>query len=213
VLWFWIFVGPGLALAILALRGERKRAEYVASRMAELTEVTGRAMPPVTLIVPVAGSCELLRESLLALASQDYPDYEMIVAVADSGALPPGALPSGVKVALIGRIGSLRNGCIRAARRRSQIFAFAGPGGLVSKAGLRALVAPLSEEGVGASTGFRWYASEPPTFWTLVQSVWNGVIAGRLGPGSNDFAWAGAMAISKATFFEARVPELWTGAG
>jgi Glycosyltransferases, probably involved in cell wall biogenesis len=169
-------------------------------------------MPPVTLIVPVALSCEFLRESLLAMASQDYPDYEMIVAVPDGRALPPGALPSGVKVVLAGQTGLLNAG-VRAARRRSEIFAFAEPGGLVSKAWLRALAAPLSEEGIGASTGFRWYACEPPTFWTLVQSVWNAVIAGMLGPGSNDFAWAGAMAISKDIFFEARVPELWIGDG
>lgn len=213
MLWFWIFVVPALGLAILALRGERKRAEYVATRMAGLSEPSGRAMPPVTLIVPLSEPCAFLRESLFALASQDYPDYEMIVAVSGGGSLPPGALPSGLKVVLTGQTGSLLSGGIRAARRRSEIFAFAEPGGLVSKAWLRALVAPLVDDGAGATTGFRWYACEPPTFWTLVQSVWNAVIAGRLGPGSNDFAWAGAMAIPKDIFFEARVPELWLGGG
>src|SRR5579872_1619446 len=118
--------------------------------MAELDEPSQRATAPVTLIVPVAEPCEFLRESLLALASQDYPDYEMIVAVPNSGALPAGALPSGAKVVIAGQTG-LFNAGIRAARRRSEIFAFAEPGGLVSKAWLRALVAPLSEEGIGAS--------------------------------------------------------------
>jgi cellulose synthase/poly-beta-1,6-N-acetylglucosamine synthase-like glycosyltransferase len=213
-LWFWIFVGPALILAILALRGERKRAEYVASRMAALDEPPPQPSTAVTLIVPVTRSCQTLRESLLALASQDYPDYEMIVAVPDAGVLPPGTLPSAVKLVLTGetsRGGLLRAG-IRAARRHSQLYAFAGSSGLVSKAWLRALVAPLSEEGVGGSTGFRWYAPEPPTFWSLMQSVWNAVIAGRLGPGANDFAWAGAMAVSKELFFQARSPEAWTNA-
>jgi ceramide glucosyltransferase len=214
VLWFWIFVGPALVLAVLALRGERKRAEYVAARMAALDEPPSEPLPPVTLIVPVTGSCQTLRESLLSLASQDYPDYEMIVAVPDAGILPPGTVPSAVKLVLTGETSSaglLRAG-IRAARRSSKAFAFAGSCGLVSKAWLRALVAPLSEDGVGASTGFRWYAPEPPTFWSLMQSVWNAVIAGRLSPGANDFAWTGAMAVSKELFFQARAPEALIGA-
>lgn len=214
MLWFWIFVGPALVLAILSLRGERKRAEYVAARMAALDEPPSQLLPPVTLIVPVTGSCPSLREALLSLASQDHPDYEMIVAVPDAGILPPGTLPSAVKLVLTGetsRAGLLKAG-IRTARRRSKAFAFAGSCGLVSKSWLRALIAPLSEEGVGASTGFRWYAPEPPTFWSLMQSVWNAVIAGRLGPGSSDFAWAGAMAVSKELFFQARATEGLIGA-
>ena len=214
VLWFWIFVSPALLLAALALRGERKRAEYVAARLAELDEPAARPLPPVTLIVPVGGACESLRESLLLLASQDYPDYELIIVLPDAGYLTPGTLPPVAKVALAGKTGrsSLLKAGIQAARRRTEVFAFAGSGGLVSQSWLRALVAPLSEEGVGMSTGFRWYAPEPPTFWSLMRSVWNSVIAARLGAGWNDFAWAGAMAIDKEFFFEQRAPEAWTGA-
>ena len=35
---YWFFVGPALLLAALSLRGERKRAAYVARRLAELPE-------------------------------------------------------------------------------------------------------------------------------------------------------------------------------
>ena len=205
-------VGPALLVAVLSLRGERKRAEYVASRMAELDEPPAQPLPRVTLIVPVTRSAESLREYLLSLASQDYPDYELIIAVPDAGHIPPGTLPPAAKVALTGeneRTALLKVG-VRAARRHSKVFAFATPG-LVSKSWLRALVAPLAEDGVGISTGFRWYTPEPPTFWSLMQSVWNSVIAARLGAGPNDFAWIGALAIDKEFFFEQRVPELWTG--
>ena len=213
MLWFWIFVGPALLLAVLSLRGERKRAEFVAARMADLDEPPLQPLPPVTLIVPVIRPNPSLREYLLSLASQDYPDYELIVVTPDAGHIPPGTLPPTAKVALAGeteRSGLLKAG-VRAGRRHARVFAFATPG-LVSKSWLRALVAPLQEDGVGLSTGFRWYAPEPPTFWSLMQSVWNSVIAGNLGPGPNDFAWIGAMAIDKELFFEQRVPELWTGA-
>ena len=214
MLWFWIFVGPALLLATLALRGERKRAEFVTARLAELDEPPARPLPPVTLIAPITGACESLRESLLSFASQDYPDYELIIVLPDAGYLTPGTLPPVAKVALAGKTGrsSLLKAGIQVARRRTEVFAFAVSGGLVSKSWLRALVAPLSEEGAGMTTGFRWYAPEPPTFWSLMRSVWNALIAARLGAGSNDFAWAGAMAIDKEVFFEQRVPESWTGA-
>jgi ceramide glucosyltransferase len=214
VLWFWIFVGPALILASLSLRGERKRAEYVATRIAELDEPRAEVTPRVTLIIPVAAPSEALRDSLRALANQNYPDYEMIVAVSQAEDLLPDTLPSGVKVALTGETSRLHvlQAAVRGARRRSEVYAFAAPDGLVSKSWLRSLVAPLSEPGVGAATGFRWYAPEPPTFWSLLRSVWNAVIAGRFGPGPADFAWAGAIAISKDVFFELRIPEVWTAA-
>ena len=98
---------------------------------------------------------------------------------------------------------------MRAARRRSDVFVFADSDGRPERGWLRALVAPLAEPGVGASTGFRWFTPEPPTFWTLMRSVWDAVAAGGLGPGDNRFAWGGATAIRKETFFEAGVLEYW----
>jgi ceramide glucosyltransferase len=213
VLWFWIFVGPALVLAVLSLRGERTRAEYVAARMAELAEPPAQPLPLVSLIVPVSGSCATLRETLHSLAAQDYPDYELIVAAPHADDIPPDALPAKVKVALgckPGRLNMLQAG-LRAARRQTKVFAFAGSNGVVSKFWLRALVAPLSDEAVGASTGFRLYAPEPPTFWSLMQSVWNSVIAGRLGPGANDFAWGGAIAIAKDVLLQSRDAGCWDG--
>ena len=41
--WYWFFAGPALLLALLSLRGERKRAAYVAGRLAE---TPGSCRPP-----------------------------------------------------------------------------------------------------------------------------------------------------------------------
>jgi hypothetical protein len=213
VLWFWIFAGPALILALVALRGERTRAGHVAARMAELAEPPARPLPFVSLIVTVGRSTAGLREALLSLGSQDYPTYELIVSAPHADDIPPDALPPKVKVALGGgvdRIPSLLAG-MRGARRQVEVFAFAGSNGVVSRTWLRALVAPLSDQGVGACTGFRWYAPDPPTFWSLAQSVWNSVIAGRLGPGGNDFAWGGALAITKDVLLAVRSAECWDG--
>jgi hypothetical protein len=42
-----------------------------------------------------------------------------------------------------------------------------------------------------------------------MRSVWDAVALGRLGPGDSAFAWGGAMAIRKETFFAIRVNEYW----
>lgn len=169
VFWFWIFVGPALVLACLALRGERRRAEYVTAQLAALDEPPRHPQPPVTIIAPSPGFPEAMR----SLAAQDYPDFEIVATVS-------------------------------AARPRSEVFVFAAADAPVSRRWLRALIEPLSDEGAGLSTSFRWYTPDPPTFWSLLRSVWNAAPAGRLGPGANDYAWDGAMAIRKTVWLETR---------
>jgi GT2 family glycosyltransferase len=212
VFWYWFFVAPAILLAFLSLRGERKRAGYVARRLAE----TSSYQPPATVIVPVKGPDEGLRENLAALAALDYPDYELIVAARNAEDIPPGVLPPAVKIVLAHgddeatgeKVQNLK-AAVRAARRRSDVFVFADSDGRPERGWLRALVAPLAEPGVGASTGFRWFTPEPPTFWTLMRSVWDAVAAGRLGPGDNPFVWGGATAVLKDTFVEAGILESW----
>ena len=92
---------------------------------------------------------------------------------------------------------------VRAARKVSEVLAFADSDGRVARGWLRALVEPLTDTGVGAATGYRWY-SHP-----AVRSVWNGAIAGGFGPRPCLFAWGGATAIRKETFFAAGVAEAW----
>ena len=210
--WYWFFVGPALLLAFLSLRGEWKRAAYVAGRLSESPD----SLPPASVIVPVKGEDEGLRENLASLASLDYPDYELIVVAHSAADIPAGVLPHRVRIVLAhcddpntGEKVQNLAAAVRAARKSSQILAFADSDGRVTRRWLRALAAPLAEPDVGASTGYRWFAPEPPTFWTLLRSVWDAVVFGRLGPGANSFAWGGAMAIRKETFFEARVFEYW----
>jgi cellulose synthase/poly-beta-1,6-N-acetylglucosamine synthase-like glycosyltransferase len=215
VVLYWLLTGPALLLAALSLRGERKRAAYVARRLAGQS----KDLPPATVIVPVKGSDEGLRENLEALAALDYPDYELIVTAHSAGDIPAGVLPVRVKVVLAHgtdpagaeKVQNLM-AAVRAARKRSLVLAFADSDGRVGRGWLRALVAPLEEPGVGASTGYRWFLPDPPDFWSLMRGVWDAVAAGTLGPGDCRFAWGGAMAIRKDVFFEARVPDFWQGA-
>ena len=94
--WYWLLAGPALVLAVLSLRGERKRAAYVARRLSGTSE----SLPPASVIVPVKGEDEGLRENLAALASLDYPDYELLVVARTAADIPPGVLPARAKIVL-----------------------------------------------------------------------------------------------------------------
>jgi ceramide glucosyltransferase len=212
VFWLWLLVVPALALTALSLRGERNRAIYVRRRLAE----TPQHLPAASVIVPVKGMDEGLRQNLAALASLDYPDYELLIVAHSASDIPAGVLPGSARVILAhGRdahtgekVQNLTT-AIHAARHRSQVFAFADSDGRVTKRWLRALVAPLSEEGVGASSGYRWFTPDRATLWTLLRGVWDAVPAGMLGSGDNRFAWGGAMAIRRETFFDTEVLRYW----
>jgi len=214
VFWFWLFVGPALLLTAMSLRGERKRAAYVRRRLAE----TPQPLPPASVIVPVKGVDEGLRQNLAALASLDYPDYELLIVAHSAADIPAGVLPQHARVILAHghdprtgeKVQNLAT-AVHATRHRSRILAFADSDGLVTKHWLRALAAPLVEQGVGASTGYRWFTPSRATLWTILRSVWDAVPAAMLGPGDNRFAWGGAMAIRRETFFEAQVLRYWKG--
>jgi cellulose synthase/poly-beta-1,6-N-acetylglucosamine synthase-like glycosyltransferase len=158
-----------------------------------------------------------LRENLLALASLNYPDYELIVTARAPEDVAISAVPSKARIVYAGdgddssseKVNNLM-AAVLAARPESQVFAFADSDGRVSRGWLTALVRAL--ETGGAATGYRWYMPESPTSWNLMRSVWNAVIAGGFGPGPNRFVWGGAMAIGRTTFFDARVPEFWKDA-
>jgi hypothetical protein len=212
--WFWFFVGPAIVLAFLSLRGEKERARYIESSLTPPDPSDG--WPRVTLIVPVKGADEGLRENLASLHALDYPGYELIITARTAADIPPGVLPDRVKV-VVGSHGEQGgsekiqnlNAAVRMAARTSTVLAFADSDGRASSGWLRALVAPLAEEGVGASTGYRIYLPSPPDFWSLVRSVWNAAILSTLGPGDSAFAWGGAMAIRRDLFAELHVAEYW----
>lgn len=210
--WYWLLAGPAIVLALFSLVGERRRARYVRERLAAAPSW----LPPATVIVPVKGEDQGLRENLAALASLDYPDYELIVAARTAADIPAGVLPPRAKIVLAhgddtGSSEKVQNqsAAVRASRTSSQVFAFADSDGRVTRGWLRALVAPLADPDVGVSTGYRWFLPKPATFWPLLRSVWDAVAAGLFGPDNNPFPWGGSMAMRKETFFGVRVLDYW----
>jgi cellulose synthase/poly-beta-1,6-N-acetylglucosamine synthase-like glycosyltransferase len=213
--WFWMAAGPAIVLALAGLVRQARRLAYVRKRLRDRPG----SLPPASVIVPLKGADQGLRENLAALAAQDYPDYELIVTARTAWDIPGGVLPARVKV-VVGRaddphtsekIQNLVAG-VKATRKRTEVLAFADSDGQVGPGWLRALAGALDDPGAGASTGYRWHTPEPARFWPLLGGLWDAVIAGSLGPGANYFAWGGSMAIRKETFFEVHVFERWKGA-
>ena len=95
---------------------------------------------------------------------------------------------------------------------RSEIFVFVDSDARPSKDWLRNLIAPLQDDEAGATTGYRWFISEKPTFASEMNSVWNASIASALGPNTNsNFCWGGSMAMHRYTFDRLEMREKWRG--
>src|SRR6185503_12821031 len=95
---------------------------------------------------------------------------------------------------------------------RSEILVFVDSDARVSSEWLRRLVAPLEEDSVGASTGYRWFISEQMTFASELRSAWNASIASALGPKlESNFCWGGSTAMRRDTFDQIDMREKWRG--
>src|SRR5579872_6096602 len=211
---FAILVAPAVLLAIASWRGEKDKFRYYRDRLRDQKQET--FLPPVTLIVPVKGHDEGLRENLASLAALDYPNFELIVAARTPGDIPEAVVPATARVVFSKNIAAaaaekLQNllAAVRAASSESQVLVFADSDGRVSRGWLRALVAPLKEQQAGAATGYRVYLPEPANFWSNLRSAWNAVIFGMFGPKKVEFVWGGAMAIRKELFARLGVESLW----
>jgi len=136
VLWFWLFVGPALALAAAALWGEKARAAYISDALAADPDVS---LPVASVIVPVTGGGPEIRRMLDGLRAQDYPKYEVLIVAQNAGNIPPDGLPSGVIVVLpdesiaVAGVPDLLMLAIRMTRKNTQVIAFADGGGEYSK--------------------------------------------------------------------------------
>ena len=217
---FWFFVVPAALAALVSNQAGRRYIEYVE---VELSEPVGKYAPPATLIVPVKGVDHDLAGNLRSLASQDYPDFELIVVARSASdealGVARSVLNERVRVVVAGEpprdTGEKVHNLLEAVRQAcstTEVLAFADSDGRVGPNWLRRLVAPLEDESLGAATGFRWYFPENGGFWPLLRSVWDSTIAGNMRVEDKNFAWGGGMALRRSTFERANVAEFWRGA-
>jgi ceramide glucosyltransferase len=192
-----------------------------------------RYQPKAVVIVPCRGTEDGFEENIHAILAQDYRDYEVIF-VTDSendpahGVLtrmlkqrrrlaPPTwmvmageARDQGQKVHnLLAALDTLNS-----IDRRAEALVFADSDMRPARNWLAELVAPLGDQQVGATTGYRWYLPSNEgrnRFASTLLSMWNASALALLGERSG-FAWGGSMAIRRENFDEIGVKERWQGA-
>jgi ceramide glucosyltransferase len=179
--------------------------------------------PRAAIIAPCKGMDPALEENLRALFDQNYADYEIIFVIADP-ADPAAAVIKKLMadctdrrarliVAGVSRGRSEKVNNLLAALdhvgRGCEVLAFVDSDARVHPDWLGALVAPLDDDAVGATTGYRWYLPERGGFWPAVLSAWNGSVATTLGDHDHNFAWGGSTAIKLDVFYRLGVSDRW----
>src|SRR5947199_3447271 len=182
----------------------------------------GAYLPPVVVILPVRGLDEGFDDNVRAILSQAYPRFRILV-VADDPAEPaavrahdlarefpriPVTLILSEPATVPGKVNALRS-ALSYVSPEDEVVVFADSDIRPAPDWLRQLVQPLADSTVGVATGFRWYVSPRPTFWSLVRAEWNAVSANVPFDSRRAFAWGGSCAIRKDLLVPLRLEDRW----
>ena len=184
---------------------------------------TSRSLPDfspfVSVIAPTRGVEPGFAENVRPLMVQDYPAYEVLF-VFDDAADPAIEIVRqfDAKVVISGPAkgtGQKVHNLISAVNEidpRCEVIVFVDTDARPEKDWLRKLVAPLSDEKLGASSGYRWFIPERGGFASRLRGVWNASIASALGENTEkNFCWGGSTAIRRSTFERLNVVDRWAG--
>jgi len=226
LLLFYFFAAISIWLGLLSLRGGVRFVRYLQT---ELSKQYPEFTPFVTVFMPLRGIDDGLRENVAAIFAQDYPAYEIIF-VADRADDPSLTVVEDARHSFAGVVGPVMQFVIAGpavdqgqkvhnlifaidhADSKSEIFVFVDSDARPKSLWLRSLVAPLNDESVGATTGYRWFVPARGGIASHLQSVWNAAIASALGAsGQKNFCWGGSTAIRRTTFESCKVSEHWRG--
>jgi ceramide glucosyltransferase len=175
--------------------------------------------PFVSVIAPTRGIEPGFAENVRPLMVQDYPAYEVLFVFDD----PADAALEIVKQ-FSGRIvisgpangtGQKVHNLIAAVNEideRCDVIVFVDTDARPERDWLRKLVAPLSDQNLGASSGYRWFIPERGGLASRLRGVWNASIASALGEDTKkNFCWGGSTAIRRETFERLSVAKRWAG--
>ena len=190
---------------------------------------TGRPIPDyqpfVSVIAPGRGVEPGLADNLRPLLMQEYPRYEVLFVfdAADDPAVQvveqiSGGFSRMARTIIAGpatdsgqKVHNLRV-AVTHIDAKSEVLVFVDTDARPAKNWLAQLVAPLADETLGASSGYRWFVPVRGGFASRLRGVWNASIASALGADTTkNFCWGGSTAIHRATFERLGVSERWRG--
>ncbi len=181
--------------------------------------------PFVSVIAPSRGLEPGLAENFKALLTQDYPEYELIFVFDRDNdralTLVKNQLALArveTKIVIAGpatdtgqKVHNLRESLPHVSDK-SEVLVFVDTDARPGVDWLRELVAPLVDERVGASSGYRWFVPLRGGLASQLRSVWNASVASALGSDtSKNFCWGGSTAIRRSVFDRLNVRERWRG--
>ena len=181
--------------------------------------------PFVSVIAPGRGLEPGLIDNLRPLIAQDYPRYEVLFvfdALDDPAIKIVDELKSPANIAtrtiIAGpatdsgqKVHNLRV-AVNEVDPKSEVLVFVDTDARPANDWLRKLVAPLADETLGASTGYRWFIPDRGGIASRLRSVWNASVASALGSDTaKNFCWGGSTAIRRTTFTKLNVTDRWRG--
>lgn len=202
---------------------------YAAYVRQETNRTLADYQPFVTVIAPGRGLEAGLEDNLRALLRQQYRAYEILF-VFDSESDPAVALTRilqaevvecdhlRTKIIIAGpavesgqKVHNLRE-AIQHLASGTEVLVFVDTDARPGENWLRQLVAPLADESLGASSGYRWFVSLRGGIFSGLRSVWNASVASALGQDrERNFCWGGSTAIRRETFERLQVKDGWQG--
>lgn len=236
---YYIFAAVLVFLSYKSLRGGFAYLDFFKK---ELAETKPEFAPFVSIIAPCRGLDADLEKNLNALVGQYYFSNYEVLFVVDSEtdeAVPvieeiinrrtyqPKNYPSApaipkyfchLKLIVAGKaenegqkVHNLREAVLHVSDE-SKVFVFVDSDARPNENWLTNLVAPLQDEKIGCTTGYRWFISNRRNFSSELLSVWNASIASALGANKNtNFCWGGSMALRRETFEKIKMRERWQG--
>ena len=222
IVFFYFLAALSIWFGIQSLLNGIRFAGYVRR---ETSRAVPEFQPFVSVIAPGRGLEHGLSDNLRALLEQDYPHYEVLfvfdapddpaISVVDElcrgfsrmarTIIAGSATDSGQKVH------NLRV-AVTEVDPQSEVLVFVDTDARPAKNWLKRLVAPLADETLGASTGYRWFVPNRGGLASRLRGVWNASIASALGSDTaKNFCWGGSTAIRRETFERLNVAERWRG--
>jgi len=210
---FWLFMVwvIALTLAIWAARIAQRFGVRLPRYMGRPIET--ETLPRVAVILPIKGVDDDTHANIQALLDQDYPEYRLIF-TAESDEDPVVGLlekiateDSRIEIVIAGLAsnrGQKVHNQLAAVERTSEhdeVLAFMDADARPNPNWLRALVAPLTRDEIGASTGYRYYVPVTDHTANKIVSVLNAQVAALFGPYRRTLAWGGSMAIRRTDFY------------
>jgi cellulose synthase/poly-beta-1,6-N-acetylglucosamine synthase-like glycosyltransferase len=217
---YYVLAAISCWIGIKSLIGGFRFAAYVRR---ETSRPLPAFLPFASVIAPGRGLEPGLAENLRPLLTQDYPRYEVLF-VFDAADDPAIAVVEKLKTNVATRIiiagpatdsgqkvHNLRVATTKVAPE-SEVLVFVDTDARPGKDWLKKLVAPLVDEELGASTGYRWFIPERGGIASCLRSVWNASIASALGADTTkNFCWGGSTAIRRTTFNQLAINDRWRG--